>query len=305
MVEPIPSPNNISAILTTCYNDDLYDYLKPREAVSGWQWRIRSPQGNIRRGLALLVLEDRGVRWSLLGDHGTPLQTPPDSGWLTLLPLIPTSWHTVQAPWPAACREAPLPLPRQAVQSSRYADLLGLLQDLLGAQERRSLRRWPAIPVPVRAPAATSGEVDLQLCLATAMLLWNASEPDSLFCWNPAATWGVRLIHLPEETTPPPFTVKVVRQDGNGQPLRVHILAGMHFTRAEQRWEAIQGLVRALGRALMLWGESQDAEHVLTHSPDTLNPAADERNAARLLARLPAGLDLCRYGRLTQMDAPR
>ncbi len=301
MVEPIPPQCNASSLMTTSYADDLHDFLKVPEGLSAWRWTIRTARGDVRRGLAVLALEDRRIRWSLLDDRGAPLQAPQDSGRLSLLPLVPGGWHSVQSAWPPAPGAVPLPLPRIPVRSPEYADLLDLLQDLLDVQDRRSLRRWPAVPVPVRAPAALSGEVDLQLCLRAAMSLWNAGEPDSLFRWDPAADWGVRLVFLPAETAPPPFPVKVVRLDTDGRPLRVHILAAVCFVRPDQRPEAVRELVRALGRALLLRGASRDAGHVLAQDPGVLHPAADERNAARLQARLPAGLDLSRYGRLVRI----
>jgi hypothetical protein len=296
-VEPAPPPFDITDLLTRYYDEELYDFLKPPEGVSTWRWTIRTPAGDLHRGIAVLVLESRCIRWTLLDSRGDALQAPPDSGRLGLLPMNPAGWHDVRAPWPPAPREVPLPLPRIPVRSPMYADLLDLLQDLLQVRDRRCLRRWPALPVPVRAPAARSGEVDLQLCLRAAASLWNAGEPDSLFRWDPAAEWGVRLIFLPAETAPPPFTVKVVRLNGQGGPLRVHVLAGACFTRPDQQLEAVRELVRALGRALMMQGESRDPGHVLAHDPGGLHPAADERNAARLLSRLPSGLDLCGYRR--------
>ena len=296
-VEPVGPPFDVKSVMSRYYDNDLYDFLNSPEGVSTWRWTIRTAAGDLHRGTAVLVLEARHIRWTLLDGQGTAFQVRPDSGRLGLLPMLPASWHDLRAPWPPAPREVPLPLPRIPVQSPVYADLLDLLQDLLEIQDRRSLRRWPALPVPVRAPAARSGEVDLQLCFRAAMSLWNAGEPDSLFRWDPAAEWGVRLIFLSAETASPPFAVKAVRLNREGGPLRVHVLASACFTRPDQQPEAVRELVRALGRALMLRGESRDPGHVLAHDPGGLHPSADERHAARLLSRLPSGLDLCGYGR--------
>jgi hypothetical protein len=137
------------------------------------------------------------------------------------------------------------------------------------------------------------------------MSVWNTAESDSLFGWDPQAAWGIRLVHLAGICLRPPLGAKVVRLDGAGQPLSVHILAGDTYDTLAKRSSAVRGLTHELAHALFLWGHSEDRKHILWRcGPIVDEPSPDERRAARLMRLLPAGLDLSRYGRSLETDPP-
>ncbi|MBE0566899.1 MAG: hypothetical protein IH621_13130, partial [Krumholzibacteria bacterium] len=190
-----------------------------------------------------------------------------------------------------------LPLPRLAVDSGAYADLVALLADLTGPRFAGRVTHWPDRPIPLRIPPAESGSVDLAACLRTAMDRWNEGEAVPWFAAVDTAAWGVRLVHLPGRHLVPPLQAQITRLDPAGRPLRVHILAGDNYDDPWDSVYAVRGLVHELGHALFLWGHSRDREHVLWGAAPPLvgAPSADERKAALLWHGLPEGCDLDRY----------
>jgi hypothetical protein len=193
------------------------------------------------------------------------------------------------------------------VTSPYYADLLHLVQELTTPWFAQEVTHWPQVPLPVRARAAVSGELDLTACLYEAVAIWNCSAPDSLFRWNPQAGWGVRLVHLAETYPSPPLATKMVRLDLNDRPLRVHILMGDNYDHERDRPYLVRGLVHELGHVLLLWGHSRDRNHILWGAAPPLvpGPATDELRALTLWNLLPEGLLLAGYTRSTELDPKR
>lgn len=301
---PLQAADQIAANMTTSYDDNLRRFLGLTDGIWHWEWTRRASTGECFRGSALLQLSGLCARWQLLGAPGSLPATQTAAGVLCLEPLDSTHWHTLKVAWPPRFNSL-LPLPRLAVQSAHYADLLHLLQELTTPRFERVVHHWPGAPIPVRAGPAVSGEVDLAACLRDAMTLWNDGEATPLFAWDPHAVWGIRLVHFPGTYPRPVMAVKVVRLDGRGNPLTIHIQVGDAYDIARHRRHAVRALVHELAHALLLWGHSEDRRHVLWRcGPIVALPSQDERRAAHLLARLPAGLDLSAYDRSMQADPP-
>ena len=306
----ISTPHTVNHLLystTFTYSDDLYCFLKLKNGVWEWSWRILQPDSQQISGVAQLTLKGRKGTWRLDYQSKPPAEVFTKPGLLLLYPLHDQIWHTLEVPWPLEVPTTLLPLPRQPIQSPYYADLLHLLQELTQPKFSQIVTHWPQLPVPVRPVEAVSGNVDLAACLGEAVEIWNLGETDSLFRWSPHADWGVRLVHFPGMILHPPLSIKIVRLDDSGQPLRVHIIAGDNYDQNQDRTYAVRGMVHELAHALWLWGHSQDRNHVLwgRAPPLVTHPSGDERLAARLLTLLPVGLGLSAYDRLSEMDPER
>ncbi len=296
------------------YGEPLRRELDLASGTWRWTWAWRpaaaspaagagaSPAGSAGT-VDLAVAGGRAV-WSFRPPVPPPAEAA--AGTLRLRPADGRAWHTLAAPWPPADPLALLPLPRRPVASPAYADLLDLLQELTAPRFGQRVAHWPALPVPVRAAPAPSGELDLAECLHEAVDLWNEGEPEPVFVWDPQAAWGVRLVHLPGTDLSPPLTAQVVRLDADGRPLRLHVTAGDDYDHRRDRRCAVRALAHELAHARLLWGHSRERDHLLWRwGPVVPGPSADERRAARLLALLPEGLDLSRYGRSADLEVHR
>jgi hypothetical protein len=271
---------------------DLREWLKVNDGAWTWSWLAEDDHGQAASGTARLrALGDR-YHWRLAEPAAAALAlarfrlTPQDSCWLPM-----------QAPDLEALADMP-PLPRLALDSAAYPDLVAMLRDLLTPLFGAVVVHWPAYPVPVRSPPAQSGEVDLAACLREAVAIWNAGEPEPWFVWQPDAAWGVRLAHFSGSLRQPPLMIQLTRLDPEHRPLVMRIVAGDNYASAASRPYAVRAFAHELGHALCLWGHSPDREHLLWGAAPPLrdDPSPDERRAARLLRLLPAGLDLNRYG---------
>jgi len=288
----------LSAVVGVDYGDSLAAFLRLADGVSLWTWHGADAAGDSVCGAAELSVAGRFATWRLRGDGPAP---PP--GRLRLRPADPDAWHHQSVPWPPAAPRDWLPLPRQALDSAAYADLLDLLQRLTDARFRRRVTHWPAAPLPVVAAPTPCGELDLAECLAEAVALWNAGEPRPPFAPQPQADWGVRLAYVPDPALAPRLALRVVACDSAGRPLRAEIVAGAGYATASVRKYAVRGLLHELAHARLLWGHSEDRIHLLWKcGPIVDAPSRDERRAARLWELLPEGLDLHAYARSTEID---
>ncbi|HOX26215.1 MAG TPA: hypothetical protein PLL30_06460 [Candidatus Krumholzibacteria bacterium] len=257
-----------------------------------WQWTWSRPDGV--SGAGVLTSDGSSFRWDLAGtggQHAIAL-APDDPRWLPLQ----VSTGSVLAGTP--------PLPCLAVDSTAYPDLVSMLRELITPRFGGVVTHWHGEPVPVRSPAAASGDIDLAACLREAVDLWNAGEPSPLFVWQPDSDWGVQLAHYPGSIRHPPMEIQLTRRDADGSPLCMRIAVGDNYRDAAVRPYVVRRLAHELAHALLLWGHSPDRLHLLWGDAPPLrsDPSTDERRAIALLRRLPAGLDLARYG---SADPPR
>ena len=178
--------------------------------------------------------------------------------------------------------------------SPDYLDIRSFLRELTKPYFNSTVCHWPAYPVPIRVGPAVNGEIDLAECLAEAVDRWNLGEASPWFSFDPAADWGIRLIHFPDLEMHPPARAQITRLDDQGRPLRIHIILGNNYATPQQRPYAIRALVHELGHALFLWGHSRDPAHILWGSgPPVVDfPSLEERKAAHLWRDLPEGLNL-------------
>lgn len=270
---------------------DLKEWLQVSDGAWLWRWSADLEPAGRHTGSAVLSIRGEHYRWRLNGI--TAVSDPVD---LRLTPAD-TFWLGMQVADLAALSATP-PLPRLAIDSPAYPDLVAMLRDLLTPRFDAVVTHWPGSPVPVGSPPAQSGDVDLAACLREAVTLWNTGETEPLFVWTDDAAWGVRLAHYAGSLLRPPLQVQLTRHDADGRPLRMRIAAGDNYSRASARPYAVRGLAHELGHCLFLWGHSPDRTHLLWGAAPPLraDPSLDERRAVRLLQRLPAGLDLRRYG---------
>ena len=114
-----------------------------------WDWQWRQTDG--RCGCCSLTLTGNVYCWQLSGDPGdTTLElTPCDTAWLAI---------TLDAPGDLATTP---PLPRMALISDAWPDLVSMLCALITPRFEAKVTHWPTTPVPVSAPDAVSGDVDL------------------------------------------------------------------------------------------------------------------------------------------------
>lgn len=299
-----------SIIMTTAYDSTLARFLKPPAGAHAWRWEWRSAGVPVRSGAASLTSDGALVTWRLVAE--TPHAGPPEPSRLwsgrdtvSLTPCDPSAWHALEVPLPAPTGGDWLPLPRQPTLSGYYADRLDLLQHLTRSRFPAGVRHWPARTVPVAADTLRLGDLDVATCLREAVDRWNAGEDEPFFSWDPAAAWGVRLARA-DDPALPPLAARFRAADGAGRPARIEILVGDSWRRPSQRPYLVRGLVHELGHALLLWGHSEDRAHVLWRcGPLRDTPSLDERAVARLWSLLPEGLDLRRYDRSTEIEAPR
>ena len=274
---------------------NLKEFLDLADGVWTWQWQAASEQGALTAGTARLIITGCHFRWQFGGADAAGAESrrlalaPRDSLWLCI--RVADRGELALTP----------PLPRLAVDSAFYPDLVTMVRALTTPRFGGVVTHWPAYPVPVGSPTAVSGEVDLAACLREAVEIVNAGEPEPWFEWQPAASWGVRLAYYQGSIRTPPLQIQITRRDAQNRPLAMRIAAGDNYARASRRPYAVRGLAHELTHAMLLWGHSPDRAHLLWGLAPPLrdDPSGDERRAIRLWRRLPAGLDLNRYGRLT------
>jgi len=222
-----------------------------------------------------------------------------------LIPAQPDLWHEFEIRPDTPAPGAWIPLRRQAVTSPYYSDLVHLLQELTAPLFDQHVTHWYRTPVPVSADSAVSGAVDLRACFRTAVTIWNENGDTPLFSWEPGNVLGAHLLHLPGGHLSPPMSASLVQRDDQGRALRLRIRVGDTYDDPVDERYAVRGFVHELGHALLLWGHSRDRDHILCrYGPMVERPAADERRAVALLQALPAGMDLGRYDRSTEIEAP-
>ncbi len=274
--------------------------LDVQPSTGPWTWSLAS-NGKDRSGSARLEFDGRRIRWIL---NGLSVSAP-DSG-LHLEPLDPLVWHGFDVPTDPKAPGRWLPLPRRAVRSPYYADLLDLLASLTSPLQGGQVRRWARDPIPVTPSTALSGDLDLGDCWQEAVGVWNDGADAPLFRLETVFAEGVRLVHRPGELLHPPMWARVLRFDGERRPLLIHVVAGDAYDRPSVRRYAVRALVHELAHALQLWGHSLDPDHVLWRwGPIVDEPAPEERLALRWWRLLPEGLDLNRYGRSAEIDPER
>lgn len=265
-----------------------------------WAWSADGIRGaanlRVRTGT-------EGTRWTWSFDPAPPTDQPVD-----LVPAAPEHWLALA--WNGGAAPGPVPLPRTAVASGHYEDLVELLRALTRPRFGGIVTGWtdypdgdrragPPIPVDPGPPVA--GAVDLAGCLRRAMAVWNAGADPPWFVEESRPAWGVRLVHYPERSLRPPLYVQLTRMDRVGRPARMNIYAGDNYTDPGDSIYALRGFVHELGHALLLLGHSDDRSHSLWSraSPLVSAPSADERKAARLWHGLPEGVDLRNYRVIT------
>lgn len=283
------------------YPVELCRLMPPPAGEHRWTWRGAGRDGALLNvaGSALLTVAGRDWCWRLTTTTGDTVL--PDT--LLLRPDAPDLWHEFLVEPDSLRPGGWLPLPRAAVASAHYADLLHLVQGLTQPRFAGVVTRWHTWPVPVGGGPARSGAVDLAACLREAVGTWRLEGSPPLLVWEEDSANGARLIHYPGVLLHPPMSVQLVRRDKAGRVLRVHIRCGDTYDDPQDVRYARRVLVHELGHVLLLWGHSEDRAHVLwRNGPIVDSPAADELRAAALWRALPEGLDLKRYGRSTELQ---
>lgn len=305
-------PDSVIEYVEMTYSDGLRSFLGIGPGDTRWRWLFtnQSTEETICGHASLRFETGPGARvsWSFHGCAGGDWLVPasPRCGQLTLVPELPDLWHTLATGWPPALPDSLLPLARVPVESAHYADLLDLLQRIAGPRFGQVVTHWPDWPLLVQADSARSGQTDLVVCLDEAVNRWNAGEQTPCFVRVMDAEWGIQLVHLPGVNTSPPMWSRLTRFTSDGRPLRMNLVVSDGYGRASDGPRATRDLTHELGHALLLWGHSEDRGHLLWRcGPLVDHPSRDERQAARLWRLLPEGLDISRYGRLTELESPR
>jgi hypothetical protein len=270
------------------FDPELKCWAKISDGTSSWSWRDGQSGGE-----ANLAIDGSGYRWRF---DGVP------AGTLRLAPRD-ASWHTITVADAFDLAGIP-PLPRLAVATTAYPDLVTMARDLTSPRFESIVTHWPRWPVPVSSPPAVSGENDLAACLREAVAIWNDDPARNMdagkpwFEWRPGADWGIRLAHYAGSDRHPPLSLSITRRDELGRPRRMRISVGDNYDSAAARPYLVRGLVHELAHALLLWGHTPDRQHILWGEAPPLrdDPSRDERRCARLLRLLPLGLDLATYG---------
>ena len=280
------------------YPPELVEELTIPSGFTTWTWSARDD--TVSRS-AELIIDGTAWLWQLAVD-------PDDPGLPTVIhlePDAPDDWHEMEIHTDVTRPGEGMPLPRRAIRSPHYADLLHLLQALTTPHFDQHVTHWFRRPVPVAAGPAVSGAVDLRACLREAVEIWNAGAEIPLFEWAPDSARGVRLVHFAGFDLHPPMSANFVQRDDEGRALRLQIRIGDTYDSARDEYYARRGLVHELAHALLLWGHSDDRDHVVCGvGPFTDQPSADERRAVGLRQALPAGMDLGGYGRSTEIEFP-
>jgi hypothetical protein len=266
------------------WSGDLVDWLRIPAQTTMWRWITGTPADS---GTVILTTDRTGYRWRFPGPPptGAVRVQPPGEAWLSI--EVP-NWHGLAT--------VP-PLPVLPVQTATYPHLVAMLRDLLEPRFGGVVPHWPGRPVPVAAPEAISGEVDLAACLREAVTNWNTAAARTLLVWDPGATWGIHLAHYSGSLRDPPLQTQLIRRDAAGRPWHVRIAVGDDYSTPSARPYAVRGLAHELGHALLLWGHTPDRRHLLWGDAPPLraSPAPDEVRAVELRQLLPRGLDLRRY----------
>lgn len=275
---------------------ELTTVLNTPDGESDWIWT--NPATAQTRSARLSIAGDNWA-WRLASDDDVLPAV------FTLTPAQPDVWHEFEIRPDTPAPGVWFPLRRQAVTSPYYYDLVHLLQELTAPRFDQHVTHWYRTPVPVSADSAVSGAVDLRACFSAAIAIWNESEDTPLFSWEPENALGAHLLHLSGGNLSPPMSANLVQRDDQGRALRLRIRVGDTYDDPVDERYAIRGFVHELAHALLLWGHSLDRNHILCrYGPMVERPAADERRAVALLQALPAGMDLGRYGRSTEIEAP-
>jgi hypothetical protein len=281
---PSAPPETAPWTVSGGWSDALVDWLRVPAQTGTWRWSTGTPSDS---GIVTLTTNHAGYRWRFDGPPplGSVRVDPPGNGWLSL--HVP-NWHDLAA--------VP-PLPELSVQTEAYPHLVAMLRDLLEPRFGGVVPHWPGQPVPVAAPAAVSGEVDLAACLREAVTNWNTTAASSLLAWDPEATWGIHLAHYAGSLRNPPLQTQLIRRDAVGRPWHVRIAVGDDYSTRSARPYAVRGLAHELGHALLLWGHTADRHHLLWGDAPPLRatPSRDEVRAVELRQLLPRGLDLAHY----------
>ncbi len=261
-----------------------------------WNWTYYSNEGCTGEArMELSPLPGEILGWKIRWKFSPALPASMLDKTLYLEPADAGYWHNQK--WLVKENGAPVPIPRIAVDSTLYPDLLALLKELTTPYFNQIVTHWPGFPIPVRLVEANNGPLDLAECLTEAVMKWNISEPSPLFEINQSASWGIRLVHFPDVEMHPPLAVRITRLDQLGRPLRINLLVGNNYHNLQARPYVLRGFIHELGHALFLWGHSMDRIHILWGlAPPLISaPSLDERKAAHLWHGLPEGLDLSNY----------
>lgn len=248
------------------------------------------------------TLEVRGDVWTwrlLQSEAGTLPDASPQ-----LTPADSLVWHTLRVD---GSEGGWLPLPRLPVESPFHLDLLHLLRELTHGAFGERVPGWFTRPIPVHAPPAVSGAVDLREELRAAVLLWNAAAPHPLFRWAEAdSVGGIRLVHLAGRELSPVMSAYILRRTTKGDALQLHIRVGDTYHGPQHARYARRAFLHELAHALLLWDHTPFRGHLLWRSGPIVDaPSPDELQAALWLEALPRGLDLGRYGGSAELDPQR
>lgn len=294
----VPQPPDPLVEFGGTYPPELVEELAIPSGLSAWTWCAADDTAS---RAAELRIDGTAWLWRLVVDPDEP-DLPVV---IRLRPDAPDDWHDMLIHTDVTRPGEGMPLPRRAIRSPHYADLLHLLQSLTAPHFDQHVTHWFRRPVPVAAGPAESGEVDLRTCLREAVEIWNAGTEVPLFEWAPDSARGVRLVHFAGFDLHPPMSASLVQRDDEGRALRLQIRVGDTYDSARDVYYARRGLVHELAHALLLWGHSEDRDHVVCGvGPFTDRPSDDERRAVGLRQALPAGMDLGGYGRSTEIEFP-
>ncbi len=293
---------SVDSLLAMGYGESLGNFLGIEAGDWTWRWQVDgSPTAG---GPAHLAVRGDTAGWRLGPADTGVLPLVGDS--LSLLPEDPFAWHAMMAVVDPTPGRGPLPLPRQAVDSAAYADLLDLVQRLTTPRFRARVIAWRVWPVPVLAPPTPCGDLDLGACLRAAVDVWNDDPSGPSFSLVARSDTGISLVHVPDPELIPHMAVRWIAGDAFGHPVKLEIVVGAAWRDASDVPYVVRGFVHELAHTLLLWGHSEERQHTLWRcGPIVDRPAPDERRAARLWRLLPEGLDLTAYWRLVELDPQR
>ena len=275
-------------------------FLEACPARSDWSWRSARRDSLRPPASARLETDGTGYTWRL-EESGRSASDLAVSG-LLLTPADSVRWHEMRTD-PADSVSGWLPLPRRAVESAHYLDLLHLMSALAPGSFENRVRHWQVRPIPVDPGQSRSGAVDLTGELIRAGEIWNAAYGEELFRIPEPGACGIRMVHLPGRILRPPCYIRFVRTDSLGGPKHLQITIGDTW---DDPWDvphARRALLHELAHALMLWGHSRDRRHLLWYCGTIVDgPSRDEIECVRLWRALPAGFDFGRYGSRGELD---
>jgi len=142
-----PSGGDPSVIVVEgVYAPDLARLVDVADGTHAWRWRAVDASTSSPATLTIA-----GPRWSwrLVGNGSTEAAGPSRPDMLALVPEDPDVWHGFETPADTCVPGAWLPLPRMALDSPFYYDLLDLLQHLIAPRFDLRVCHWYRRPVPV------------------------------------------------------------------------------------------------------------------------------------------------------------